>query len=67
MKVTMPYAHAESGAVDLVGSPLKLGATPVGYRHAPPRLGEHSAEVLRERLGLDDDTIARLAAAGVIG
>jgi crotonobetainyl-CoA:carnitine CoA-transferase CaiB-like acyl-CoA transferase len=67
MKVTMPYAHAASGSVDLVGSPLKLGETPVTYRHAPPRIGEHSAEVLRERLGLDDATLDRLIAAGVIG
>ena len=30
-----------------------------------PRYGEHTDEVLRELLGLDDDEIAALRAAGV--
>lgn len=62
----MPYPAAASGEVELVGSPLKLGATPVTYRNAPPRAGEHTAEVLRDLAGLDDDEITRLAEAGVI-
>ena len=36
------------------------------YERAPPLLGEHTAAVLRERLALDDDAIAALAARGVI-
>ncbi|MBK6424883.1 MAG: CoA transferase [Blastocatellia bacterium] len=38
--------------VPTVGSPLALLATPPVYRLAPPRLGEHTAEVLGE-IGLD--------------
>ncbi|KAA8969556.1 CoA transferase [Mycobacterium sp.] len=34
---------------------------------APPTLGEHNAEVLRERCGLTDADLARLTAAEVIG
>jgi len=32
----------------------------------PPMLGEHADEILRERLGMDADTIAGLRAEGVI-
>jgi crotonobetainyl-CoA:carnitine CoA-transferase CaiB-like acyl-CoA transferase len=34
---------------------------------SPPTLGEHNAEVLRERCGLTDEELARLAAGEVIG
>ncbi|MFN3449437.1 MAG: hypothetical protein ACK44F_12135, partial [Roseococcus sp.] len=34
---------------------------------APPRLGADTAAVLREALGLDEDRLEALAAAGVIG
>ena len=40
--------HPEIGDLNLVGSPLKLGDTPVEYRLPPPRLGEHTQEVLKE-------------------
>jgi crotonobetainyl-CoA:carnitine CoA-transferase CaiB-like acyl-CoA transferase len=33
----------------------------------PPTLGEHNGDVLRDRCGLNDDELARLAASGVIG
>ena len=36
-------------------------------RRPPPTLGEHNEEVLRERCGLSDEDLARLAASGVIG
>jgi len=59
--------HPQAGTVPQVGNPLKLSATPVEYRRAPPLLGEHTAMVLRERLGLTDATLVDLAADGVIG
>ena len=38
---------AESGPVRLLGNPLKLSATPVTYRRAPPRMGADTDEILR--------------------
>jgi len=51
MLVTM--AHPTIGELPLVGSPLKLSQTPVEYRLPPPRLGEHTSEILRDVLGND--------------
>ncbi len=65
MRLDLP--HALAGRVPLVGPPLKMSATPPTADLPPPLLGEHTADVLRERLDLDAATIARLAAAGVVG
>ena len=46
MLVTMQ--HPTIGDLPLVGSPLKMSATPVEYRLPPPLMGEHTDEVLRE-------------------
>ena len=46
MKITMPYPDAQSGSVDLIGNPIKFSQTPVQYRRAPPRCGEHNKEIL---------------------
>ena len=48
-----------------VASPLRLSATPPVLRNAPPALGQHTEEVLRE-LGLDAERIAALRAAKAI-
>jgi crotonobetainyl-CoA:carnitine CoA-transferase CaiB-like acyl-CoA transferase len=53
------------GRIDQVASPLGLAATPPSIRRAPPRLGEHSREILSEA-GYDAAAIDRLAADGVI-
>ncbi|MFC1437529.1 CoA transferase [Streptacidiphilus sp. N1-10] len=34
--------------VEQVANPIRLGATPAAYRSAPPRLGEHTRQVLAE-------------------
>ncbi|MBC9248830.1 CoA-transferase [Pseudomonas alcaligenes] len=49
-----------------VASPLRLSATPVDYRLAPPLLGEHSEAILQRLLGLDSAAIASLRSAGVV-
>ena len=42
--------HLKVGDLRLVGSPLKFSETPVDYKLPPPRLGEHTEEVLKELL-----------------
>lgn len=58
-------AHPLAGSVDLVSSPIKLSATPVQPRRAPPLLGQHSDEVLAE-LGLTGAERDALRARGVV-
>ncbi|MBP7564928.1 MAG: CoA transferase [Burkholderiaceae bacterium] len=52
-------------AIRTVASPMRLSDTPVVTRRAPPALGEHTAQVLKE-LGLDDAAIAALRADGAV-
>lgn len=49
-----------------VASPLRLSATPVAYRSAPPLLGEHTDALLQRLLGVSEEAIAGLRTAGVI-
>ncbi|MFP6847833.1 MAG: CaiB/BaiF CoA-transferase family protein [Pseudomonas sp.] len=49
-----------------VASPLRLSATPVQYRNAPPLLGEHTEQVLSRHLGLSTEQINALRTAGVL-
>jgi crotonobetainyl-CoA:carnitine CoA-transferase CaiB-like acyl-CoA transferase len=58
--------HATLGTQRVLGSPLKLSATPVAVRSAPPTLGQHTATVLARDLGLTADAIDALRAQGVI-
>jgi crotonobetainyl-CoA:carnitine CoA-transferase CaiB-like acyl-CoA transferase len=50
-----------------VANPVRFSATPVEYRKAAPKLGEDTADVLSELLGLTASEIARLKATGAIG
>jgi crotonobetainyl-CoA:carnitine CoA-transferase CaiB-like acyl-CoA transferase len=58
--------HTTAGAIPLVANPIRLSASPVAYRRAPPTLGQHTREVLAEELGCDAERIDRLAASRVI-
>ena len=55
----------ELGAYRGLGTPIKLSRTPGGTRAAPPRFGEHGAEVLA-RHGYSEAEIRALEAEGVL-
>ncbi|MBD9434905.1 CoA transferase [Pseudoxanthomonas sp. PXM03] len=63
MVVEVPHPHA--GTLPLVGSPITLSATPVESPRAPPLLGQHTDNVLREA-GYSDDEVAALRTRGAI-
>lgn len=64
MRVEVP--HPLAGTVPLVASPMKFSETPIEYRIPPPLLGQHTREILRDLLEIEDAVIDRLAAAEVI-
>jgi formyl-CoA transferase len=64
MAVELP--HPTAGKVPLVRSPMKMSATPATSDKAPPLLGQHTDEVLRDVLNRSGDEIAALRARGVV-
>jgi crotonobetainyl-CoA:carnitine CoA-transferase CaiB-like acyl-CoA transferase len=66
-KVVVPAGHPDDPDLTLIGSPIRFGVDVEPVRRYPPRMGEHSEEVLKELLGMDDAAIAGLAASGAIG
>lgn len=58
MVVTVP--HPTAGTLRMLGTPFKLSETPTTAPTAPPLLGEHTEAVLRDLLGMDDASVARL-------
>jgi crotonobetainyl-CoA:carnitine CoA-transferase CaiB-like acyl-CoA transferase len=60
MRISLPYADSKDGAVDLIGSPIRMSETPVSYRHAPPRLGQDAEEILEQVLGYNEARIRNL-------
>jgi formyl-CoA transferase len=57
--------HPERGEFKTVGCPIKLSDSPVRIDRSP-LLGEHTAEIFRQRLGIDETQLAELKANGVI-
>ena len=58
--------HSECGPMQLVASPIKFSETAPKIRSAPPTLGQHTDEILREYLGYEDGKIQELKAKGVL-
>ena len=58
--------HPKLGARRFVGSPIDLEGAGRGSLRPPPLLGEHTDEILAERLGLDDGDITSLRAQGIV-
>jgi formyl-CoA transferase/succinyl-CoA--D-citramalate CoA-transferase len=58
---------AQGWDVPMNGVVPKFVGTPGAVRHAGPRLGEHTDDVLREVARLDADDVDQLRAAGLLG
>ena len=50
----------------MIANPVRLSETPADYRMAAPTLGQHTEEVLGQRLGMTPGRLAELRAKGVI-
>ncbi len=61
------HDHRHYGPTPTLTHPVMLHGQPATIRRDAPDLGEHSAEVLQERLGLSDEDLATLSSEGVIG
>ncbi len=64
---TLAALHAGDQAFQVANVPYQLSATPLGARDRLAALGEHTEEVLREKLRLSDGELAALRAQGVFG
>ena len=51
LRIDLP--HKVAGSVPGVANPIRMSASPVAYDRGPPVLGEHTAEVLRQWLGVE--------------
>ena len=58
--------HPLAGPIPLVASPIRMSGTPVQYRAAPPRLGQDTAAVLQDLLGLPAHRIASMTKEGIV-
>jgi crotonobetainyl-CoA:carnitine CoA-transferase CaiB-like acyl-CoA transferase len=63
MLVDVP--HPLAGTVPQVASPMRFTAAPLVHDRAPPLLGEHSVEILRD-IGIGDAEIEQLRKSGVV-
>ena len=57
--------HPSEGTLRYIASPTRFHGSPASVRSLAPRLGEHTAQVLRN-VGYTDEEIARLADAKVV-
>ncbi len=58
--------RSDNSPISSTAFPAKLSETPAHYHSAPPLLGEHNDEVLRQWADLSDEAIAALRSAKVI-
>jgi formyl-CoA transferase len=58
--------HPTAGTVPMAGIPVKFSVTPASVRLAPPRLGQHTEEVLATWLGMGSKEINELRKRGAI-
>lgn len=62
----LDLAHPTAGNVRNLSSPHRFDGVPLHTNTAPPRLGQHTREVLRDIAGLDAATVNAMEASGAI-
>lgn len=58
--------HPTAGTVPLVAPPARFSRTPSTIDRHPPLLGEHTGEVLAEKLGMAPEAVEELRAQGIV-
>ncbi|HWU40446.1 MAG TPA: CaiB/BaiF CoA-transferase family protein [Candidatus Acidoferrum sp.] len=66
LQMVLESTHPQVGMIRMVRNPVTFSRTPLDLRQAPPKLGEHTEEVLRGILGCSAAELEDLRAAGVI-
>ncbi len=57
--------HPAAGSVPQIVSPMRFAEAPLSFDRAPPLLGQHTEEILRD-LGLSDDDIGALRSQNIV-
>jgi formyl-CoA transferase len=65
-EMTLESEHPTAGTVRMTGFPYKLSQTPAEIQRPPPRLGEHTEEVLTGLLSYSPEGVASLRDQGAI-
>lgn len=63
----MALQRDDGTSIPSVANPIRFSSSPVSYERAPPKLGQHTEEVLREVLDVSEAEIADLRKAAAIG
>jgi crotonobetainyl-CoA:carnitine CoA-transferase CaiB-like acyl-CoA transferase len=58
--------HPVAGSIRMTGPPVRMSETPGTVRTPAPLLGEHTEEILRDKLGMTAQEVAQLKKAGII-
>ncbi len=65
-KSILTHQHSKAGEVRTVASPVRLDETSPAPISAPPQLGEHTYQVLKDVLSLSEEHLEQLSEAGAI-
>jgi crotonobetainyl-CoA:carnitine CoA-transferase CaiB-like acyl-CoA transferase len=65
-EMVLEMEHATGGKMKMIANPVKLSETPADYRLPPPVLGQHTDQILSEKLGMDAAALAALREKGII-